>query len=51
MTVEEVVATLMRLARMDSGLPEEDREVLFFAHSYFYAHWDDIAATLEAQQK
>ena len=48
MTAEEVVTTLMRLARQDSGLPEADREVLFFAHCYFSANWDAIEEVLSS---
>ena len=47
MTPEEVVKTLMRLARLDSGLPEADREVLFATYCFCRAQWDLLEASLK----
>jgi len=51
MTAEEVVKTLMRLARLDSGLPEADRDALFAAHCFCYAQWDLLEASLKKAQE
>ena len=51
MTAEQIVRTLMRLARLDSGLPEEDREALFSAHCFCYNQWDLLEASLKASQE
>ncbi|GAJ06117.1 unnamed protein product [marine sediment metagenome] len=42
MKATDVVATLMKLARLDSGLPEEDREALFTAYCFCYHRIDEL---------
>ena len=51
LTTKQVVETTMRFARKDSGLTEADREVMFFAHSYFSANWDEIEAILSREKE
>ena len=43
---EETISTLMRLARMDSGLPDLDRERLFTAHCYLSGRMDDFTEAI-----
>lgn len=45
-TAEEVVKTVMRLARMDSGLPELDRERLFLAHCFCAGRLDELTEAI-----
>ncbi len=47
MTATEILQTLMRLARKDSGLPEADREALFDAYCFCLAQWDLLKASLK----
>ena len=51
MGAEQVVKTLNRLARLDSGLPEADREALWLAYCFCYAQWDLLEASLKKTEK
>ena len=45
-TAEEIILTVNRLARMDSGLADLDRERLFDAYCYLVGRMDDLTEAI-----
>jgi len=50
-TAEEIVTTLIRLARQDSGLPDLDRERLLTAYCFCWVHWGDLTEAIRKRNK
>ena len=45
-TAEEIILTVNRLARIDSGLPDLDRERLFTAYCYLVGRMDELTEAI-----
>ena len=49
-TADQVSEMLMRLARVDSGLPQDDRDMLFIAHCFINANYPLVDAALNKER-